>query len=229
MILIIVFLVIIYLIYRISTYNKNKPAYPLLNTQYIQPVTPLLDDHIPNNIWLYWENIGNNTKPNYLKLCLKTVLYHCKQNFNIYVLNDKNIHEFIPNLRRDLDKKLKIQPKTYYLRYYLLELYGGIWIGAGTIVMNNLQPIIEKLKEYDFVGFGCHFTDKICQQKNCGYPKPANWVMASRKNGKLMTLCRLECDRLLNMDNNNLKNIYFTLGRNLIWKKINYLHQYDKP
>jgi len=183
-----------------------------------------------NNIWMYWENMPNKTKPNYLKLCFQTILYHCKNNFNIYLLNDKNIHEFIPNLRLDLDKKLKIQPKTDYLRYYLLELYGGIWIDADTIIMNNLQPIIKKLKDYDFVGFGCHYTDRICQQKNCGYPKPANWVMASRKNGKLMTLCRLACDKILDNDNDkgNLKKIYFTLGRNLIWSKINYLEKNDK-
>ena len=87
-------------------------------------------------------------------------------------------------------------------------------------------PLIEKLKQYDFVGFGCHFKD----QKKCiksGYPYPANWVMASRKNGILMKRCVDKCDLYFNK-NVNLKKKYHKIGRELLWSEIKYLLKNNK-
>jgi hypothetical protein len=178
-----------------------------------------------NNIWMYWENKPGKTKPNFLKLCFDTVKLHCKKNFKIHLLNDKNIHKYLPELRSDLDDKLSIQQKTDYLRIKLLYKYGGIWLDSDTIVMKDLSEIISKLDKYDFVGFGCHFRD--CS--NGGYPKPANWVMASRKNGKLTELCIDGANRILNNSSNlQIKKSYFKIGRELIWNNIDYLLNNDK-
>ena len=180
-----------------------------------------------NNIWMYWENKPGAVKPSYLKLCYDTVLYHCKSKFNIYLINEKTIYKYLPNLRRDLASKLDISPKSDYLRYQLLEKYGGIWIDADTIIIQDIIPIMEKLKTYDFVGFGCHYSDKICQKVNGGFPRPATWVMASRKNGILMKLCCKACDTILDNDRGDLRDNYFGLGRNLLWKQIDYLLDND--
>ena len=37
-------------------------------------------------IWMYWENMKNKKKPNYLNLCYKTISKHCKKDFNQEVL-----------------------------------------------------------------------------------------------------------------------------------------------
>ena len=97
-------------------------------------------------------------------------------------LNEKTVYNYIPDLRKDLDKKLSIQQKTDYIRIMLLYRYGGIWVDSDTIAMNNFKKITDKLNKYDFVGFGCHY--KNC--RNSGYPKPANWVVASKKKGIFM-------------------------------------------
>lgn len=157
---------------------------------------------IPNdnkNIWMYWENKPGSTKPNYLKLCFDTVVYHCQNKYRIYLLDQVTIYQYLPNLRKDLSKKLDISPKSDYIRYHLLEKYGGIWIDADTIIMKDISPILEKLQKYDFVGFGCHYGDKICRDNSDGYPRPATWVMASRRHGKLMKLCCQACDYILDL------------------------------
>ena len=178
-----------------------------------------------NHIWMYWENKPGKTKPNFLKLCVDTVRKHCSKNFKIHLLNENTITNYISDLRLDLNDKLSIQQKTDYLRIKLLHKYGGIWLDSDTIVMTDLSEIISKLDKYDFVGFGCHYRD--CS--NGGYPKPANWVMASRKNGKLMKLCIDESNRLLdNTSNQDMKKSYFKIGRELIWNKIDYLLNNDK-
>lgn len=179
-----------------------------------------------NNIWMYWENLPGKKKPPYLNLCYQTIQKNCSQKFNIHLLNEKNIYKYIPDLRSDLNKKLSIQQKVDYVRYVLLYKYGGIWIDADTIILKDLTPIISKLNSYDFVGFGCHFNNKKYCLKS-GKPYPANWVMASRKNGKLMELCIKKCDLYLNKYD-NLKKNYHLLGRETLWTEIKYLLENDK-
>ena len=177
------------------------------------------------NIWMYWENLPGKKKSPYLDLCYKTVKKNCNSNFNIHLLNEKSIYEYIPDLRKDLDQKLNIQQKVDYIRYILLYKYGGLWIDADTIIIKNLNPIIKKLNYYDFVGFGCHFNN----QNDCiysGKPYPANWVMGSRKNGKLMKFCIDKCNHYLNNDF-NLKTKYHLLGRETLWEGVKYLSKND--
>ena len=194
----VLFILITYIICRIK---NNKIEY--FEQQNNKPI-----------IWMYWENKPGHSKPAYLELCYKTVLKHCSNSFNIILLNEKTVYKYLPNLRKDLDKKLNIPQKTDYIRYLLLYNFGGIWLDSDIIVFNNLHPLIEKLKDHDYVGAGCH--DQDC--KNSGYPKPANWVMVSRSNTKFIKECLKECDNILDGADVNIK--YFKLGRANMWKNI---------
>ena len=179
-----------------------------------------------NNIWMYWENLPGKKKSPYLDLCYKTIKKNCSENFKIHLLNEKNVYYYIPDLRKNIDHQMNIQQKVDYIRYILLYKYGGIWIDADTIVIKDLTPIINKLKKYDFVGFGCHFNNREKCLKS-GKPYPANWVMGSRKNSKLMKLCVEKCNKFLD-SNINLKKKYHLLGRETLWSEIDFLLKNDK-
>lgn len=167
------------------------------------------------NIWMYWENKNGTKKPSYIELCHKTIMRNCND-FNIHLLDEKTIHNFLPNLRRDLDNKLSIPQKADYYRYQLLYTYGGIWLDSDIIVFKSLEPLMEKLDKYDYIGSGCN--DNNCNKT--GYPKPSNWMMISKKNTKFMKMCIDESDRIINSS----KDInYHKLGRELLWKNINIL------
>ena len=165
-------------------------------------------------IWLYWENKpGFYEPPNYIKLCHETVKKHCSKNFNVVILDETNVHNYLKNLRKDIDNLL-IPQKVDYIRLKLLQKYGGIWLDSDIIVMKDLMPIIDKMKgKIDFVGFGCHY--RFCNSS--GKPKPANWVMGSKKNTKFINMCVKKCDKLLN---SKKKLKYFDLGRTLLWECI---------
>ena len=198
----------------------------ILLLEYIYIKEPFCNNKV-NNIWMYWENLPGKKKYSYLNLCQKTVLKNCSKNFKINLLNEKNIYEYIPNLRKDLNDKINIQQKVDYIRYILLYKYGGIWIDADTIIINDLMPIINKLKKYDFVGFGYHSYKKKKDLSGNGKPYPANWVMAARKKSKLMKLCIEKCNKLIE-SNINLKTKYHLLGRQTLWSEIDYLFKNDK-
>ena len=173
-------------------------------------------------IWMYWENKGNSKKAAYLELCFQTVEFHCNKDFNIELLNQDTIFNFLPNISPRLLESLSIPQKTDYYRYQLLNQYGGIWLDSDTIVFKSLLPIIEKLKTHDFVGFGCHNEIQCIQNPN-GYGRPANWVMGSRKGGLMIrTLCKFVDHRL---KHRNQYESYHFIGRNLIWNVIETLEK----
>ena len=80
------------------------------------------------SIWMYWENKQNTKKPPYLDLCFETIKKHNKSYFNVILLNETTVYNYIPDLRTDLDSKLSIQQKTDYIRIKLLYLLSLIHI-----------------------------------------------------------------------------------------------------
>lgn len=170
-------------------------------------------------IWSYWENKEGTIKPPYIDLCYKTLEHHCSEKFDIIILNEKTVYDYLPNLRKDINK-LQLALKVDYIRVLLLCVYGGIWIDADTIIMNNLDDLDDKLKKWDFVGFGC--SKSTCFN---GYPYPSNGVMASKKNGILIKKCLMALDRLLGKKTHDFG--YFDLGKHIIWGELDKLIKND--
>ncbi len=184
--------------------NEIKDKYPPMKT--------------PRNIWVYWENINRTKYPTFIALCLDTMKKHLGTKYNLVILNEKTIREYLPDLRKDFDN-LKIAQKVDYYRIELLYKYGGIWIDADIIVMKDLEPIFKKLDEgYDYVGFGC--TGMQCSN---GKFRPSNWVLASRPNSVLMkkVLDKLN-EKLDTRDKNKEENddTYHDYGKIVIWEAL---------
>ena len=175
-------------------------------------------------LWMYWENPKGKTKPAFIKLCQDSVRKHCSKDFEVIMLTKENLYSYFPKMRRDI-QNLPIPQKTDYIRLYALYHQGGIWLDSDIIVFKSLLPLTEKLKTYDFAGFGCHSL--TCNLTNNGYGKPANWVLISRKNGLLMNKCLKAAHELMNK-NSVQKSVdlnYHEIGRELIWNQIEILKQ----
>lgn len=211
---IILFLIIIYL--KFVSVNENFKNKNIINKNTMNKY----------NIWMYWESKIGYYKPTYLNLCYKTIIKNCRNNCNIFLLNEKTIYNYLPELRLDLNKKCNIPQKADYIRLSLLKKYGGIWLDADIIVFKPLDKLFSYLEKYDFIGFGCHY--KNCNETMDGYLKPANWVIGSIKNGKLVSNCLKEADHILDYNYNKLKVRYHCLGRELLWNEINKLSLNDK-
>ena len=201
-------LIILGFLYKIYTNKLNNKEIYKLNNQ-----------NIPYNLWLYWENIKGKEKPTYIQLCHDTVIKN--SGIKTIILNENNINEYLPNLRKDLNK-LTIPQKADYIRLSILNRYGGMWMDSDIIVFKNIKPLFEKLKVYDYVGFGCHHT--FCKYTLNGINKPANWALISRKNGIFINKCLKEANRILDSNINlQLYYNYHKLGRELLWTQIKYL------
>ena len=205
MIKIIIFLLIIYLIY---INIKSKDGFDNTNKPYL---------------WQYWDNIDGNKTPSYIELCFKTVDKHCSNSFNIIRLNKDNISKYLPELRtlsiyNKIDK-LIIAHKVDLYRIMLLKKYGGLYMDADTVVLKNPIEVIDKLDKYDYVGFGC--TGTVCKN---GYGQPSNWIMASRKNGILVSKV---LDNMINKIVEKDKFDYHDLGKLVLWNELKTLLNKD--
>ena len=205
MIKIIIFLLIIYLIY---INIKSKDGFDNTNKPYL---------------WQYWDNIDGNKTPSYIELCFKTVDKHCTNSFNIIRLNKDNISKYLPELKtlsiyNKIDK-LIIAHKVDLYRIMLLKKYGGLYMDADTVVLKNPIEVIDKLDKYDYVGFGC--TGIVCKN---GYGQPSNWIMASRKNGILVSKV---LDNMINKIVEKDKFDYHDLGKLVLWNELKTLLNKD--
>lgn len=214
-ILSILFILSFILIYKSKKNNKTYEK----NTSHIKNIEFDIsqNDKIYEKpyLWQYWE--GN--MPEYISLCMETVDKNCSDNFDIVRLNNNNIKDYIPEISEYEDKinKLIIPHKVDIYRIMLLYKYGGIYMDADVIVLRNPYEIIDKLKEYDFVGFGC--TGNKCKY---GYMNPSNWILASRPNTILM---KNILTHLLNKLNTQDKFEYHDLGKLVIWEELKKLEQ----
>ena len=90
---------------------------------------------------------------------------------------------------------------------------------ADTVVLKNPIEVIDKLDKYDYVGFGC--TGTVCKN---GYGQPSNWIMASRKNGILVSKV---LDNMINKIVEKDKFDYHDLGKLVLWNELKILLNKD--
>ena len=211
--LLIIFSIII--IYIISiTFNKIYNT-----TKKINNIESFNNNRFHNSnkpiIWNYWETPIGKKKPGYIDLCYQSVLHNCSNCFDIILLDEKNIEDYLPEINKYNLKQLSIPQKVDFYRYLLLEKYGGLWIDADILVLKCLCPYYKKLDKYDYIGFGCGFDKKTCQKNMNGYSRPLNWMMASKPNTNFIKCIKNNAiDKIQNQ--NNIE--YHGIGKQILAK-----------
>lgn len=103
-------------------------------------------------IWLYWQNpYGQTQMPIYLQLCLETIKRHCGT-FEVKLLNENTVLDYI-NLPEKINHVPYIMQKADYIRYALLQKYGGIWLDIDCILLRDIDAaVLPYLDEYKYIG-----------------------------------------------------------------------------
>ncbi len=181
-------------------------------------------------IWQYWETLPGKKKPGYIDLCMNSVKFNCSNDFNIIHLDEKNIYEFLPEIK-DIDfSYLNLPQKVDYYRYSLLEKYGGVWIDADILVIKSILPFYEKLNDkYDYVGFGCGHNAKECSETMDGHEKPLNWFMISKKNTPYIKCIKEKAyNKIIESSRKKEKLPYHSIGKVLLSECYNEMNRNGK-
>jgi hypothetical protein len=192
--------------------NVNKCNNPKNNVD-----NDLLDNEKNNTsriIWMYWETYPGKKKPGYIDLCINSVKYNCGKCFKINVLDNNTIFNYLPEIKDMNFKYLNLPQKVDYFRYSLLEKYGGVWIDADILVIKCICPFFNKLKNNDYVGFGCGHSLNMCKKTLNGYSKPLNWFMISKKNSDFIKCVKKKAENKINYYSSLKKNLpYHDIGK----------------
>lgn len=207
--LFIYFLLILLIFYFINNYLLNIKN--IENYNNIKSIPSFKNERV---IWMYWETLPGKKKPGYIDLCINSVKFNCDKCFDIVVLDNKTINNYLPDLDKIDLSRLNLPQKVDYYRYCLLEKYGGVWIDADILVIKCICPFYKKLKDHDYVGFGCGHSMDVCKSTLYGYSKPLNWFMISKKNTPFIKCVKESALNKINETNKNNKELsYHSIGK----------------
>jgi hypothetical protein len=138
-------------------------------------------------IWVYWENLPGKDMPAYIKLCIESMQANCGSQCVIMLVNPSNVEAYLPEINprykelhhdsSSVDSPKNIAIRTAYIRTALLHKYGGVWLDADTIVLEDFTPLLEVINEKGFMA--CHKTRTI--------DGISNGFMASVEGGHIIT------------------------------------------
>lgn len=95
-------------------------------------------------VWFYWEGV----RPDWIEACHQTIL---AKNQNARFLTSETFAELWTE-DRDIDiSHLYVAHRADFIRAYLLAKFGGLWLDADCVVMQDLQFLLDKLDKYDFI------------------------------------------------------------------------------
>ncbi len=105
--------------------------------------TPAAGEGLP--IWTYWEG----PCPEWIRACRRTITAHAPR---VRILTPESFDQ-LRDRDRDIDlSRLLCAHRADYVRAFLLQRYGGLWIDADCLVMQPLQPVMDLLAEHEFIG-----------------------------------------------------------------------------
>ena len=130
------------------------------------------NNEIPKIIWAYWDS---DEIPEIVKLSIKSWKKTSPQ-YKINFTNQKNIETLI-----SLPKNWKTLPayrQSDIIRLRLLEKYGGVWIDASTILLEDLDKFISQ----------DNLTLFITPSSSLENPVFENWFISAPPNNKIIKM-----------------------------------------
>ncbi|WP_151833691.1 glycosyltransferase family 32 protein, partial [Acinetobacter ursingii] len=110
--------------------------------------------------------------------CIRNIKLLCPE-FTINILSKENISNYVD--LSEVNEKLEIAVKADYIRLYLLNRYGGIWLDSSIYLVENLDWIFKNSYQNScFLFFSDHCT------VNLDSPIVENWFIATSKNNEFI-------------------------------------------
>lgn len=129
---------------------------------------------IPSVIFTYWHS---NMSPTVRK-CINSWRKHLP-NYKIHVITKRNITSYLPFDVYSLRHSDQQQRISDFIRLYLLEKHGGIWMDASVYLQDSLDWVHGHQSKYDYECI-------IYQLEKNGKPNVESWFLACVPGSKFI-------------------------------------------
>lgn len=109
-------------------------------------------------LWLYWENAPGAEPPPHVLLCHRILRRVCRR-CDIRLVTPETVRRWLPDYDPRLDRirvvdrpGTEIAVRCDFIRAFLLERHGGLYVDADCIALRDFAEIGERLAEVEFVG-----------------------------------------------------------------------------
>ena len=118
---------------------------------------------INKTVFTFWEPRGKMDP--YLRLCRKTWDKNLP-NWNIVDLDYSNLSSYIPTDLLDIDtlKLVSVQMQKDAIMMAVLIQHGGVFMDIDTLIMNDIDPIVDMLKDTEVIMFSTHLAFVAAQR-----------------------------------------------------------------
>ena len=209
----------------IDKYNKGFNRKRLVTKQV---VWTYIEDPIFFDQDLYLQLLDKNKNvPILFNFCLRILNNKInKTNTDLIVITPNNIGKYFPNFPIEMNAKSKYSQKfrVDLLASFILSEYGGLFVSPGTVVLQNLDDILNNIKyKYDLITFGGSIRNtNSCNDKN----NPGNYIIGSKQGNPTI----LEYKKRMLENLNNQGYVDKLVGEGLLSQSIqkmrptNYFH-----
>jgi hypothetical protein len=164
------------------------------------------------NVFIYW----SGKEYSLINILRNLIFLHSTngEGYNVHFINDENINNYIEEFPINFNN-LHLAHKADYIRVYVINKYGGIWLDSDTLILDSLDSLFELIDSKD--GFFILENNKtLC-----------NGIFGSKKNTKLMLEWKGEMDKRLS----SKRELSWTeIGNNMLMniqaKNKNYFNNY---
>lgn len=123
------------------------------------------------NIWVFWWQ-GLENAPDVVKKCIDTIQKKFdKEKFKLNIITKSNIYNYcdFPEYiyRKVFDKIITLTHFSDLIRADLLYRYGGLWIDATVLVINDIK--FDYFEKYDFFTLISKSSKKIINSRWTGF------------------------------------------------------------
>jgi len=101
-----------------------------------------IDGELPSKRYIFFVWLGGKPMSGYLQLCLETFKKHNGKDFEIVVIDENNMMDFIPEKPLNFEV-LSLNHQSDYLRIALLYYHGGFYFDVDSIAVRPLRTLYE--------------------------------------------------------------------------------------
>ena len=151
--------------------NTKKVNEDWVNISALKDEPSIKTVDIPKIIWMYWDSNSSNE---IVELCFKNTKDICSD-YEVILMSKNNILDYVDI--SCLKSDLKPQIIADYIRLSLLSKYGGIWMDASILLVENLDWIFKKILNDSVFVF---YSDECTIDRK--RPIIENWFIVAPKN-----------------------------------------------